>query len=326
MRTGATSLLVTICFLGIFAVPFVGQESVGLSALSDPSGSTSDGIILWKLRLPRLFGALLAGSALALCGAAFQAVFRNPLATPFTLGVASGSAFGVAAATRAGLVVSTAFLPVGSLAALAGALVAIGTVWLIARLRPTFSSSVLLLAGVAMSFFFSSLILVLQYTASLGDSYRIVRWLMGGLAGLGYDDVFRMLPFTFAGGLVILLLNRELDLLSTGEDIAASRGVAVPRTRQILFVAASVMVGGIVAACGPIGFIGMMAPHICRLFVGGRHRRLLPMSALFGGAFLAVSDAAARTVIAPIELPVGVLTAFLGGPFFLWLLLRQRRS
>ncbi len=326
MKLPAATLLILVSVLGILIVPFVGQEAIAIEALTDLHGTTSDGVILWKLRLPRLFGALLAGAALALCGAAFQAVFRNPLATPFTLGVASGSAFGVAAATRAGLAVSGAFLPLSSVAALAGALVAIGTVWLIARLRPTFSSSVLLLAGVAMSFFFSSLILVLQYTASLGDSYRIVRWLMGGLAGLGYADVFRMLPFVVIGSVVILALSRELDLLSTGEDIAASRGVNVPRTRQILFVTASVMVGGIVAACGPIGFVGMMAPHICRLVVGERHRRLLPVTAIFGGAFLAACDAAARTIIAPIELPVGVITAFFGGPFFLWLLLRSSSS
>ncbi|MCP4896681.1 MAG: iron ABC transporter permease [bacterium] len=323
MKSGAATLLILASVAGILIVPWVGQESISISALSDPTGTTPAGVILWKLRLPRLFGALLAGAALALCGAAFQAIFRNPLATPFTLGLASGSAFGVAAVTRAGLAVSASFFPVSSVAALVGALVAIGIVWLIARLRPAFSSSVLLLAGVAMNFFFSSLILVLQYTASLGDSYRIVRWLMGGLAGLSYSDVYRMLPFVVVGGIVILALSRELDLLSTGEDIAASRGVNVGRTRQILFIAASVMVGGIVAACGPIGFVGMMAPHMCRLVVGARHRHLLPVTALFGGAFLAICDAVARTVIAPIELPVGVITAFFGGPFFLWLLLRS---
>jgi iron complex transport system permease protein len=182
---------------------------------------------------------------------------------------------------------------------------------------------VLLLAGVAMSFFFTSLILFLQYTATLGDSYRIVRWLMGGLAGMDGSAVLQMTPFVVLGIAGLAWRARQFDLLSVGADIAASRGVDVVKTRRGVFLASSVMVGGVVAACGPIGFVGMMAPHISRLLVGAEHRHLLPASCLFGGAFLAICDAAARTVMAPAELPVGVITAFLGGPFFLWLLLRK---
>jgi iron complex transport system permease protein len=182
---------------------------------------------------------------------------------------------------------------------------------------------VLLLAGVAMSFFFTSLFLFLQYTATLGDSYRIVRWLMGGLAGIDGRAVVQMVPFVAVGIAGLAWRARQFDLLSVGADIAASRGVDVVRARRGVFLATSVMVGGVVAACGPIGFIGMMAPHICRLLVGAEHRYVLPASCLFGGAFLAVCDAVARTVMAPAELPVGVITAFLGGPFFLWLLVRR---
>jgi iron complex transport system permease protein len=262
------------------------------------------------------------------CGAAgggprspgLHRLFRNPLATPFTLGVASGAAFGVALATRLGLAAAFLGLATDSLAALAGALVAVSVVWLLTRARPASSSMVLLLAGVAMSFFFSSLILLLQYTASLGDSYQIVRWLMGGLAGVGTREVLHLLPFVAVGVVALLWRARELDLLSIGADLAASRGVDVGHQRTVIFLAASVMVGGVVAACGPIGFVGMMAPHICRLLLGAGHRHLLPASCLFGGAFLAVCDTAARLVLAPAELPVGVITAFLGGPFFLWLL------
>ena len=171
-----------------------------------------------------------------------------------------------------------------------------------------------------MSFLFSSLILFLQYTASLGDSYRIVRWLMGGLGSVDTRALITMVPFVLAGVAGLLCFVRELDLMAAGSDIAASRGVEVVKVRKMVFVATSVMVGGVVAACGPIGFVGMMAPHICRLFVGAGHRRLLPASILFGGAFLVICDTGARTLMAPVELPVGVITAFLGGPFFLWLL------
>jgi len=304
-------------------VPFIGIEALPLSVLRDPGGGSVASVIFWQIRVPPVVAAVLAGGGLAIAGAAFQALFRNPLATPYTLGVASGAAFGVALATRLGLAVAVLGIATDTLAALAGALVAVSVVWLLTRVRPATSSMVLLLAGVAMSFFFSSLILLLQYTASLGDSYQIVRWLMGGLAGVGPREVLHLLPFVAAGVAVLGWRARELDLLSIGADLAASRGVDVGRQRTVIFLAASVMVGGVVAACGPIGFVGMMAPHICRLLLGAEHRHLLPASCLFGGAFLAACDTAARLVLAPAELPVGVITSLLGGPFFLWLLLRR---
>jgi iron complex transport system permease protein len=179
----------------------------------------------------------------------------------------------------------------------------------------------MLLAGVAVSFFFSSLILFLQYLSDFTQSFRIVRWLMGGIEVAGYDAVIGILPFTLAGGAIVFLLTGELNLITTGEDIAASRGVEVGRVRTVLFFAVSLMVGGVVAVCGPIGFVGLMAPHISRLLVGANHRYLAPASLLFGGAFLTLCDTLARTVIAPAEIPVGVITAILGGPFFLWLLI-----
>ncbi len=227
----------------------------------------------------------------------------------------------MALVTRLG--VAAPHLPLQPLAALAGALLATATVWGLTRLRAVPSSEVLLLAGVAMTFLFSSLILFLQYTASLGSSYHIVRWLMGGLAAVDASALLQLLPFVAVGVAGVLWHARELDLLATGPELAASRGVEVGRTRELLFLATSVMVGGVVAACGPIGFVGMMAPHICRLLVGSGHRALLPAACLFGGAFLAGCDTVARVVIAPAELPVGVITSFLGGPFFLWLLLRR---
>ena len=319
-------LLAAACTAAVLVLPFIGIEQVPFGVVADPRGDGVAAVIFWQIRVPRVAAALLAGAGLAIGGAAFQALFRNPLATPFTLGVASGAAFGVAVATRLGASIALLSLPLDSAAALAGALVAVAVVWLLIHLRPATSATVLLLAGVAMSFFFSSLILFLQYTASLGDSYRIVRWLMGGLAGVGQGELLRMAPFVAVGVIALGWRARELDLLSVGTDLAASRGVDVVRTRKLIFLATSVMVGGVVAACGPIGFVGMMAPHICRLMVGSEHRFLLPASVLFGGAFLAVCDTAARLVIAPAELPVGVITAFLGGPFFLWLLLRRVSS
>ncbi|MCG6950630.1 MAG: iron ABC transporter permease [Acidobacteria bacterium] len=316
-------LLAGFAFLTLAIMPLVGRQVLPVSVLSQFGGSDPVAIIFWQIRVPRALAAFIGGAGLALGGAVFQAVFRNPLATPYILGVASGASLGVALASRLGLSLAVLGLATNSIAAFAGALVAVGALWLLTRLRPEFSSTTLLLAGVAMNFFFSSLILFAQYTASLGDSYRIVRWLMGGLGGVDLNTVLHMTPVVAVGAIVVMWRSRELDLLATGAEIAAARGVAVAPTRTLLFLATSVMIGGVVAACGPVGFVGMMAPHICRLLVGPNHRTLLPASLLFGGAFLLLCDTAARLVLFPAELPVGVITAFLGAPFFLWLLIRQ---
>jgi iron complex transport system permease protein len=181
----------------------------------------------------------------------------------------------------------------------------------------------MLLAGVAVSLFFSSVILFVQYMSGLVHSLRIVRWMMGGLSVTGYGDVLGVLPFVVVGAATILLFGRELNLLATGEDIAASRGVAVRRVKLAVFLVTSLTVAGVVAVCGPIGFVGMMVPHICRLVIGSDHRHLAPASLLFGGTFLVVSDRLAQGVIEGVPVPVGVVTALLGGPFFLWLLVRR---
>jgi iron complex transport system permease protein len=184
----------------------------------------------------------------------------------------------------------------------------------------------MLLAGVALNFFFSSAILFAQYMSDFTHSFRILRWLMGGLETVGYESVLNMAPFIVSGTAIILFLSHELNLMMTGEEIAISRGANVGRVKKVLFFATSLMVGSVVAACGPIGFVGMMVPHICRLLIGADHRYLTPAVILFGGAFLTLCDTLARTLIAPAEMPVGIITALLGGPFFIWLLLGKSSS
>jgi len=321
-RTGLLILLVGATLI-LVAAPFIGPISLPFAAVFDPLGAESSSRIFWQIRVPRVAAAFLGGAGLAVGGAVFQAVFRNPLATPYILGVAAGASFGVAAVARIGIGVVILGLGLQTWSALAGALLAVSIVWLLTKIRPDAATTTLLLAGVSLNFFFSSLILFLQYTASFADAYRVLRWLMGGLGGVDLTSVIQMTPFVVLGMGVIFAFGRELDLLATGSELAASRGVPVARTRTTLFIATSVMVGGVVAACGPIGFVGMMSPHICRLLLGPGHRLLLPGSAVFGGAFLVLCDTAARTMMAPAELPVGVITAFLGAPFFLWLLLRK---
>lgn len=315
-------LFATLALAALAISPLIGMRTIPLPAILHPFSGGVEADIFWRMRVPRTFVAFLAGAGLSLSGMTFQALFRNPLATPFTLGVASGAAFGAAVTVIFGITASLLGIPARTFGALAGALLTIGAVYGLSRTRRGFSSASMLLAGVAVSFFFSSFILFIQYLSDFTESFHIVRWLMGGIESSGYHAVFGLLPFIFAGSTVIFLLSGELNLAATGEDIAASRGVDVQRLRTTLFLAVSVMVGGIVAACGPIGFVGLMAPHISRLLAGANHRRLAPASLLFGGAFLTVCDTIARTVIAPAEIPVGVITSVLGGPFFLWLLLR----
>jgi len=284
-----------------------------------------DAIIFWQIRLPRVLLSLLAGAGLSLGGVVFQALFRNPLATPFTLGVASGASLGVTLAIVTGIHFSLLGLSGTSLAALSGAIISIVLVYGIARATGKTSPSTMLLGGVAISFFFSSLILLLQYLSDPGSSFRVLHWLMGDLSRASIDSVLQLAPFVISGIIIVSTLHRELNLLSITDDIAASRGVNVQRTQMLLFFAVSLMVAGIITVCGPIGFVGIMAPHICRLLIGPNHRFLIPASILFGASFLALCDTLARNISSTAEVPVGIVTAILGGPFFLWLLLSKNR-
>lgn len=298
--------------------PLLGMKFIPLSA---------DGMeleILLDLRLPRVLCAFAAGAMLSLSGMSFQALFRNPLATPFTLGISSGAALGAAVFIRFGLAFTVLGISGTSFGAFCGALLAVLLVYGLTRLRGGFTTTTLLLAGIAISFFFSSLILLIQYLSGFEQSFRIVQWMMGSLTAADYSKLVNLLPFLTIGGGLLVFLYREMNLLMVGEDIAISRGVNIGRVKKLIFLAASLMVGGVVAVCGPIGFVGMMSPHICRLLVGADHRWLTPASFLFGGLFLVICDTLARSMASGAEVPVGIITAMLGGPFFIWLLLNRK--
>ena len=322
----STTILTALGLISVVVVcaaPLVGMEEVPLGALwgDADAGQVK---ILWTLRMPRVAVAFLSGAGLAIAGMAFQAMFRNPLATPFTLGVSSGASLGAAIYIHLGLAFSLLRIPGESWFAFAGALVTIAVVYGLARAARGASNVTMLLAGVAVSFFFSSMILFLQYLSDLTRTFRMIRWVMGGLESIvGLDSILTVLPFVFAGCAVVFYFRHELNLITTGEELAIARGVEVDWVKLVVFLVASIMVGAIVSVCGPIGFVGLMAPHICRLLIGPDHRTLTPATILFGGAFLVLCDTLARTVIAPTELPVGILTALLGGPFFVWLLLTR---
>lgn len=316
-------VLVMMVLATLLGAPWIGSHTIDLSVLSDPSSKELDAVIFWQIRVPRVLLSFLAGVGLSLGGVVFQSMFRNPLATPFTLGVAGGASFGVALWVHLGISFSLLGVSGVSLAALLGAMLSIALLYGIARASGNLSPMTMLLGGVAISFFFSSLIMLLQYLMDAGNSFRVIHWLMGDMGRADADSVLQVLPFVASGGLISMYLRRELNLLSISDDLAASRGVNVERVRMVLFLAVSLMVAGIITVCGPIGFVGIMAPHICRLIVGANHRILVPASALFGGVFLTLCDTLARSITDSAEIPVGVVTALLGGPFFLWLLFRK---
>ena len=307
--------------------PLVGSTPISLARVFDrsiPFADNVDAQIFFVARMPRVLAGAVVGAALASAGVVLQALLRNPLATPFTLGVSAGAALGAILAISFGAAVTLGpFSPV-PLASFAGAFLAATVVYAMAT-RPgrAMSTSVLLLAGVTLNSFFSALILFVQYMSDFTEAYRTLRWMMGDLDIGSFEPILGALPLIAGAFLIFAALPSSLNLLSVGSDIAATRGVDVARTQRLAFISSALATSAAVLLAGPIGFVGIVVPHLVRLLTGVDHRIVLPASALFGASFLVACDLVARTVLAPVEVPVGIVTATLGGPFFLWLLLRR---
>ena len=318
--------LIALGIISLFATllaPFIGASSSVSSSAAEIPGMAQ--IIFWQLRLPRVCLAFLSGAALSLGGLVFQALFRNQLATPFTLGVSSGAAFGAALFYILGTSFAFAGFSGSAPCALVGALGTIALVQALAKSGRVRSQVAVLLAGVVINFFFSSLIVFLQYISDFTGIVRMTRWLMGGFEVVGFDSALSLLPFVLLGFGFIFVKSRDLDLIAVDDEIALSRGVNVLGVQRNLYIVTSIMVAGVVSLCGPIGFVDIVVPQICRMLVGSGHRLLTIACVFFGGAFMVACDTAGRTIIAPYEMPAGIITALLGGPFFLWLLLRSNR-
>lgn len=317
----------------LLAAPLFGssQLDVGRAVLDALSTRRFDGnpalrVLLYS-RLPRIFAAALAGAGLASAGVAFQALLRNPLADPFTLGVSSGSSLGAVLAIRLGLETLVLFgHPLGELAlsscALLGAIGVVALVYLLGE-RGAAGPTTLLLSGVSLALLGGALITAVLYTADFAETYRIVRWQMGDLDVMRYDLVLRMAVPVVLSLLLLWPRARDLNALSAGPDAAAGLGVEVKRTTRIVYLAASLGVAAVVSVAGPIGFVGLLVPHTLRAVLGPDHRLLLPASALCGAAFLILCDTLAQVLFRPAVLPVGVLTASIGAPFFVGLLLSR---
>jgi iron complex transport system permease protein len=284
----------------------------------------SSAVILFQLRLPRVLLAALVGGALAAAGAVFQALFRNPMADPAIIGVSSGAALGAIAVILAGGGAALGGLGVPS-AAFVGALATAFLVYRLARLGPAVQVATLLLAGIAVAAVISAAI-SLAMTFSGQEIRAIYFWLLGGLGARGWRSLAVASPFVLAGVVLAMGSARDLNLTALGEERAAQLGLDVERFKRLMLATGSMLTAAAVSVAGLIGFVGLMTPHILRLFLGSDHRRLIPASIVGGAAFMVLADLAARTVVTPEEIPVGAVTAVLGGPFFLYLLRRERRA
>ncbi|HUS68456.1 MAG TPA: iron ABC transporter permease [Kofleriaceae bacterium] len=275
-------------------------------------------------RLPRVLAGALVGACLAGAGCTFQAVLRNPLAEPYALGVSSGASLAAFLAIHLGIDQSFLGDSGVGLAALLGAGATVALVWRLARVGEDLPPATLLLAGITIAMFCSAASMFVQYVTGFGEMQRMTRWLMGGLDGRRMDDLLRAAPGIAVGGALLLSRARALNALSAGGDAAASVGVAPGPATALAFITSSLLVGAAIALGGPIGFVGLMVPHAMRAIVGPDHRILLPCAMLAGAGFLVLCDTIARVALAGSELPVGLVTALLGGPFFLYLLLREK--
>ncbi|MFF9399022.1 FecCD family ABC transporter permease [Streptomyces sp. NPDC014744] len=290
----------------------------------EPSWTRARETIVLDVRAPRVLLGAVTGAGLAVVGTAMQALIRNPLAEPYLLGVSSGASLGAVSVIVLGMgVLGPVSLPA---AAFAGALGALLVVYATARTGGRITSARLVLSGVATASVLTAVTDLLLLTTGRGNEARaVLAWTLGGLGGVGWDTLWLPGAALLLGIAVLLVQARNLNLLLAGEESAGTMGLDVARFRARMFVLLSLVTGVLVAATGPIGFVGLMLPHAVRLVVGGDHRRVLPTAALGGAVFLIWADIAARTVAAPLELPVGVLTALCGGPFFLWLMRRDAR-
>lgn len=330
----AVGCLVAAMALGVA----VGPVRLGIGAVAGeladrlPFVDTSSGLseqqraILWQLRMPRVVLAGLVGAMLALAGAAYQGVFRNPLADPYLLGVAAGAGLGATLAIS--YVPSFASWPVDPLplAAFLGALLGVAVTYVLGRSRWRHQSTAsLILAGVATASFLTAIQTYVQQQQD--DTLRqVYTWILGQLTTASWREVGLVLPYLLVSGVAIVLHRRLLDLMSVGDEEASSLGVETRRVRLVIVIAASLGTAAAVAVSGLIGFVGVIVPHTVRLLFGSSYRVVVPLSIMFGAAFLILTDLAGRTLVAPAEIPIGVITAFLGAPFFLVVLRRGRTT
>jgi iron complex transport system permease protein len=321
------AMLVISSAVGSVAIPPITVVKLVLSQFIDLAASwpASYEIILFEIRLPHIVLMALAGMALGGSGAAYQGLFRNPLADPYIIGVASGAGLGAVIAMTIRWPASVLGLAAIPLAAFVGAVLTVAIVYSVARVGRSTPVTTLLLAGVAVGTFASSITSLLMLL-STDELHRAIAWLLGGFNLGGWRPVLVSLPYLFVGLSLLVVLGRPLNVLQFGDEEALQLGLDVEKFKLVIVIAASLVAATAVSFSGIIAFVGLIVPHLIRILWGFDYRRLIPLSILAGGATLMAADAVARTVLAPRDLPVGIITSLVGAPFFLWLLRRAKRE
>lgn len=282
-------------------------------------------LIILQIRLPRIFLSIFVGMGLSVVGNSFQAVFRNPMADPYILGVSSGAGVGAAVAIVLASQNTILAAPMITICAFIGALITMILVYRIAAVGYKIPTAALLLSGVGVNLFFSSILTIIMVFYR-NQIEAIFMWMLGSFNAASWNQVFIIAPVIFIGSTILFLYSRDIDILSTGEEAAVSLGIENEKVKKILFVVTSLMISTCVASSGIIGFVGLIVPHFVKMIVGVNHREGILFSALFGAVFMLLADTLSRTLLAPIELPVGAVTALLGAPFFLMILVTKKQQ
>lgn len=327
---GLSALLVLTAILSIS----IGSSSVNISTVvevimglfnHDLAGNNIDKIVVLNIRLPRIFVAIFAGIALSNAGLLMQGIFQNPLVSPYTLGVSNGAAFGAALSIVMGSQLS--FLGNYKIPTFAFifSIITMLIVYGVSVIAKN-SSKTLILSGVAIGYLFSAMVSFLKYVSNSDQLPEIVFWMMGGLTGIPWKSIFLIIIVVIISFTLMMKYSWDLNVMSSGEESAISLGVNFNKIKNISIVLSTLMTAVAVAFTGIIGFVGLIAPHISRIIIGSDYRYLIPASSLVGALLLLISDTVARNIIAPTELPVGIITSFIGVPFFLYLIIKQKRG
>lgn len=306
-----TGIILVLCF---FACIF---GSVDISELT-----SADKYILYNIRLPRILMCIVAGATLAVCGGAYQAVFKNPLSDPYILGVSSGASLGASFAIVLGLDALIIGVP---LIAFVFALLTVALIMKLSRVGNRMHTTTLILAGISFNFLFSAIISLIMFI-DREDMHKIYFWTMGSLSGIKYSDVIIVAFFTVFGYIMLRMLAKRMNALLLGDISAQSIGIDVEKTKKSILIVSTLMTSAVVSYCGVIGFVGLIVPHIIRLIVGGDNRKILPYSVFGGIIFMLLADILARTLASPNELPIGTITSIVGAPFFIYLLYNAKQK
>lgn len=281
--------------------------------------------IVLNLRLPRIILAALIGMGLSMVGAAFQAIFKNPMADPYVLGVSSGAAVGATTAIVLGL--NTVFLGIGiiTISAFIGSLITTFVVYNIARIGNKIPTVTLLLSGVAVSFFLSSIISLLM-VFNRDDLAKIIFWTMGSVSTATWQQVITLMPFITICFILMIAYSKDLNIMLMGDETAKSLGVEVEKVKRLILILSSIVIAVCVSVSGVIGFVGLIIPHIVRMIFGSNHKVLIPFSLIFGALFMIIADTFSRTLAAPAEIPIGAITSLIGAPYFIYLLMKLKKK